>query len=88
MNHDRRVRMQIAYKIDRFLPHPRSRLAEGVQNFDQHIFSRHQLASCKRTARLLGSLVPSILPITDGAPVERIDEDPLHVAGRFGVPYR
>ena len=86
MNRDGRVVLKIADKINRLQPDHRPCLGKRVQNFGQNLLGRNQVASRKGTAGFLGGLVPLILGVVDGDPIERIDEDSPHAGGRFGVP--
>jgi hypothetical protein len=86
MNCNRQIGMEIADKVNRFLPEQATGLGESVQNLGQDFFSCDQVASCEGAAGGDGGLVPLVFAVGDGDPVERIDENPPHADGRFGVP--
>ena len=79
MNCDRQIGLEIADKVNRFLPKQATGLGESVQNLGQDFFSCDQVASCEGTAGGHGGLVPLVFAVGDGDPVERINENPPHV---------
>ena len=86
VNRDGRIGIEIADKINRFLPENSTGLAKSVEHLGQNLFGRDQMASQEGMAGFLSGLVPLVLAVGDRDPIERIDEDPPHVVGRFGVP--
>ena len=86
MNRDGRISMEIANKVNRFLPEHSARFGKCVENLGQDLFGCDQVASPEGTAGFHSGLVPLVLAVGDRYPVERIDEDPSHAVGRFGVP--
>jgi hypothetical protein len=86
VNRDGRISVEIANKVNRFLPEHPTGFGKRVQNLGQDLFGCDQVASPEGTAGLHSSLVPLIFAVGDRNPVKRIDEDPPHGVGRFGVP--
>ena len=86
MNRDGRISMEIANKVNRFLPEHSTGFGKCVENLGQDLFGCDQVASPEGTAGFHSGLVPLVLAVGDRYPVERIDEDPSHAVGRFGVP--
>ena len=59
---------------------------EIAEELTENLIGRNQVAAGKGTAGLHGGVMPLVLAMDEGHPIQRVGKNASHEAGRLGVP--